>query len=141
MPIDAATARQLCCDAGISRLVSGPAGEPIDIGRTSRSIHVGLAKLLLIDDRHCRCPGCTAPAWGCEGHHVIWWGAPHDGETNRDNVALLCWHHHLSRRPHPPFTVARQAPNPHASIPSPARRRRSRATGDDVNEPIEPIER
>ena len=29
-----------------------------------------------------------------EGHHVIWWGAPHDGETNRDNVALLCWHHH-----------------------------------------------
>ncbi len=92
--IDADTARQLCCDAGISRLVSGPAGEPVDIGRTARSIPAGLAKFLLADDRHCRWPGCTAPAWGCEGHHVIWWGSPHDGETSPDNVALLCWHHH-----------------------------------------------
>lgn len=74
--------------------LSGPDGEPIDIGRSSRNIPVGLAKFLITDDVHCHWPGCSSPAWDCEGHHVIWWGQPHDGETNRDNVALLCWHHH-----------------------------------------------
>ena len=36
--IDAATARQLACDASVSRLITGPAGEPLDVGRATRSI-------------------------------------------------------------------------------------------------------
>ena len=92
--IDAATARTMCCDAGISRLISGPGSEPLDIGRTRRSIPAGIARFLLVDDRHCRWPGCTSPAWGCEAHHVRFWEGTQRGPTNTDNLVLLCWHHH-----------------------------------------------
>ena len=84
----------MCCDAGISRLISGFGSEPLDIGRTSRSIPAGIARFLLVDDRHCRWPGCTSPAWGCEAHHVRFWEGTQRGPTNTDNLVLLCWHHH-----------------------------------------------
>jgi hypothetical protein len=94
--IDAATARQLACDASVSRLISGPANEPLDVGRASRSIPTAIARQLLVEDRHCRWPGCYAPAWSCEGHHVVWWDGPYCGQTKLVNLALLCWlHHHL----------------------------------------------
>jgi Domain of unknown function (DUF222) len=94
--IDAATARRLACDASVARLVTGPASEPLDIGRATRSIPTGIARVLIVEDRHCRWPGCQAPAWSCEGHHVRWWDGPYRGETKLKNLVLLCWfHHHL----------------------------------------------
>jgi hypothetical protein len=94
--IDAATARQLACDASVSRLITGPASEPLDVGRATRSIPVAIARQLLVEDRHCRWPGCQSPAWSCEGHHVLWWDGPYRGETKLVNLTLLCWfHHHL----------------------------------------------
>jgi hypothetical protein len=92
--IDADTARRLACDASVSRLVTGPASEPLDIGRASRSIPVPMARQLIVEDRHCRWPGCQSPAWACEGHHVKWWSSPYCGETKLSNLILLCWHHH-----------------------------------------------
>jgi hypothetical protein len=92
--IDAATARHLACDASVSRLVTGPASEPLDIGRASRSIPAPMARQLVVEDRHCRWPGCQSPAWACEGHHVEWWSSPYRGETKLSNLILLCWHHH-----------------------------------------------
>ena len=94
--IDAASARQLACDASVSRLITGPQSEPLDIGRASRSIPTGMARQLIVEDQHCRWPGCQSPAWSCEGHHVRWWEGPDRGETKLTNLALLCWfHHHL----------------------------------------------
>jgi hypothetical protein len=94
--IDAGTARQLACDASVSRLITGPASEPLDIGRASRSTPTGIARVLIVEDRHCRWPGCEAPVWSCEGHHVTWWDGPYRGETKLQHLALLCWfHHHL----------------------------------------------
>ncbi len=92
--IDGATARQLACDAGISRKITGPASEPLDVGRSTRSIPAAIARQLLIEDVHCRWAGCESPAWTCEGHHVRFWEAPHYGETKLTNLVLLCWHHH-----------------------------------------------
>jgi hypothetical protein len=92
--LDAATARQLACDASVSRLITGPASEPLDIGRASRSIPTGMARQLIVEDQHCRWPGCQSPAWSCEGHHVVWWDGPFRGETKLSNLALLCWYHH-----------------------------------------------
>ena len=92
--IDAATARQLACDAGISRRITGPGSEPLDVGRTTRSIPTAIARQLIVEDRTCRWPGCQSPAWTCEGHHVRFWEAPHYGETKLTNLVLLCWHHH-----------------------------------------------
>ncbi len=92
--IDAATARQLACDASVSRLISGPASEPLDVGRATRSIPTAIARQLIIDDQQCRHPGCSAPVWACEAHHVIFWEGPLKGETKLANLVLLCWHHH-----------------------------------------------
>lgn len=92
--VDAATARQLACDAGISRRITGPGSEPLDVGRTTRSIPAAIARQLIVEDRTCRWPGCQSPAWTCEGHHVRFWEAPHYGETKLTNLVLLCWHHH-----------------------------------------------
>jgi Domain of unknown function (DUF222) len=100
-PVDAATARQLACDASVSRLITGPASEPLDIGRASRSIPTGMARQLIVEDQHCRWPGCQSPAWSCEGHHVVWWDGPYRGQTKLTNIALLCWyHHHLLHKDH-----------------------------------------
>ena len=92
--LDADTARQLACDAGISRTITGPGSEPLDIGRATRSIPTAIARQLIVEDVHCRWVGCESPAWTCEGHHVRFWEAPHYGETKLTNLALLCWHHH-----------------------------------------------
>ena len=92
--VDAATARRLACDASVSRLITGPLSEPLDIGRATRSIPVPMARQLIVEDEHCRWAGCDSPAWACEGHHVRWWESPYLGETKLSNLVLLCWHHH-----------------------------------------------
>jgi hypothetical protein len=40
---------------------------------------------------------CTRPAAFTEVHHVIPWDP--DGETNLDNLCLLCAHHHRNFQP------------------------------------------
>jgi hypothetical protein len=92
--VGAATARQFACDAGVSRKITGPASEPLDVGRSTRSIPTAIARQLIAEDVHCRWPGCESPAWTCEGHHVRFWEAPHFGETKLTNLVLTCWHHH-----------------------------------------------
>ena len=37
-------------------------------------------------------PGCSAPPWACEIHHVIPW--MRHGPTSLDNLTLRCWFHH-----------------------------------------------
>jgi hypothetical protein len=92
--IDGATARGMACDASVSRLITGPASEPLDVGRATRSIPTAIARQLIVEDVHCRWPGCESPAWTCEGHHVRFWEAPHFGETKLTNLTLMCWYHH-----------------------------------------------
>ncbi len=42
-------------------------------------------------DVWCRFPGCTRRRLG-QAHHVQWW--QHHGETEPENLALLCRYHH-----------------------------------------------
>ena len=58
--IAAETARRLCCDAGIVRLVDGPDGQPLSVGRRTRSIPPAVRRALASRDRGCRFPGCPA---------------------------------------------------------------------------------
>ena len=92
--IDAAIALAWACDADITRLITGPVSEPLDVGRRTRLISKAIWTALAHDDGHCRWPGCTSPLWSTQAHHVIWWGAPSNGETKLKNLVLLCWHHH-----------------------------------------------
>ena len=122
-------------------LVSGPGGlasclrgtllaapfstpsQPLDIGRTTRTIPPHLRTAVTLRDQHCQFPSCRQPASVCEVHHLIHWA--HGGPTSLPNLILLCrfhhqiaihrwgWnitrhpdgttHRHRTRRPHPPL--------------------------------------
>jgi hypothetical protein len=91
LPISAATARRLCCDAHLARVLTDPASAVIDLGE-ARNPNGALRHLVIARDRTCRFPGCTIPAVRCAVHHVV---AHHDGGPTRlDNLASLCDHHH-----------------------------------------------
>ena len=85
------TARRLCCDAGIVPVVDGPNGEPLSVGRRTRSIPPAVRRALSNRDRGCRFLGCPATQ-RLHGHHVRHWAE--GGETSLDNLVLLCPTHH-----------------------------------------------
>jgi hypothetical protein len=89
--IAAETARRLACDASVVRVVEGPAGEPLDIGRKSRTIPPGIRRALNARDQGCRFPGCTFRRY-VDGHHVKHWAE--GGETKLSNLVTLCRFHH-----------------------------------------------
>ena len=92
-------------------LLSGPAGfpaylrrhllparftslsQPLDLGRTTRTIPSHLRKAVIQRDRKCRFPGCEQPPSVCQVHHLIPWAK--GGATALGNLALLCRYHHV----------------------------------------------
>ncbi|MCZ2804910.1 DUF222 domain-containing protein [Modestobacter sp. VKM Ac-2983] len=101
--ISAARARYLACDGSISRIVMGPDGVPLDLGRDHRVVTPGLRKAVERRDKSCVFAGCGAPSWWCDVHHLIHW--LHGGETSLQNSALLCERHHT--KVHHGFRVER----------------------------------
>jgi hypothetical protein len=84
--------RRLACDAGIHRMVTHGHSAVCDYGRQTRTISDALYELLFVRDGGCRWPGCDVEAAFCDAHHALHWGDL--GETEPENLALLCWHHH-----------------------------------------------
>ena len=101
--ISAARARYLACDGSISRIVMGPDGVPLDLGRDHRVVTPGLRKAVERRDKNCVFAGCSAPTHWCDVHHLVHW--VHGGETNLQNSALLCERHHT--KVHHGFRVER----------------------------------
>jgi hypothetical protein len=93
-PICAETARRLACDAGVRRIVTGPDGLPLDVGREQRTASTAIRCAVVARDVHCVFAGCRAPAAWCDVHHVIHWA--HGGVTSCENGALLCERHHTA---------------------------------------------
>lgn len=85
-----ATARRLACEASIVSLIERD-GEPISVGRKTRSIPPALARALRSRDRGCRFPGCDRDRF-VDAHHIEHWA--NGGETSMDNLIQLCRHHH-----------------------------------------------
>ena len=85
------TARRLRCDASMVRLIEDTEGNPLDIGRKTRSIPPAMRRALKARDDGCRFPGCTQRRF-VDGHHIRHWAG--GGETKMDNLVLLCRHHH-----------------------------------------------
>jgi hypothetical protein len=96
-------ARQLACDSIITRVLFGPDGMPLNIGRTQRLVPPHIRKASEARDGGCIFAGCPAPTWWCDAHHVQEWIADH-GETSVENTALLCERHHT--KVHHGFSVA-----------------------------------
>jgi hypothetical protein len=93
-PINPETARRLACDARVARIITGPDGLPLDVGRAQRSSSAAIRRALEVRDGHCVFTGCDAPPEWCDVHHVVHWA--HGGPTSCDNGALLCERHHTA---------------------------------------------
>jgi hypothetical protein len=102
--ISAARARWIACDGVVTRIVMGPDGLPLDVGRTQRVVPPHLRRAVERRDRHCVFAGCGAPTHWCDVHHLIEW--INGGETSLENAALLCERHHT--KVHHGFRVERQ---------------------------------
>ncbi len=89
--IAAATARRLCCDAGVVVAHVDEQGVPLSVGRKTRTIPAAIKRALLLRDRTCRFPGCTHSRY-VDGHHIEHWA--NGGKTALSNLMLLCSAHH-----------------------------------------------
>jgi len=90
LPIE--SVKRLCCDSHVVVITEDEKGEPLSIGRKSRIVPLAMQRALRARDSNC----CTFP--GCHNrrflhnHHVKHWSD--SGETNLDNLMLLCTRHH-----------------------------------------------
>jgi len=85
------TARRLACDARLQVVVEGDAGNPLSLGRLTRTVSPAMVRALRQRDRGCRFPGCGRRRF-TNAHHVEWWSR--GGGTDLDNLVLLCGFHH-----------------------------------------------
>ncbi|TFD45177.1 HNH endonuclease [Cryobacterium frigoriphilum] len=94
VPIDPETARRLAGTAtGFTRLLVHPeTGVVLSVGRDRYKVPAGLRKAVEIRDQTCRFFGCTQPATHDDVDHTHDWSF--GGETNLNNLALLCRHSH-----------------------------------------------
>ncbi len=89
--VTAETSRRIACDCSVVGIKEDENGEPLSIGRRSRSIPPPMRRALGIRDGGCRFPGCTNNRF-VDGHHIKHWAD--GGETSLDNLVSLCRHHH-----------------------------------------------
>lgn len=82
----------LLCDPLIAPVVLDALGVPLDAGRSQRYATREQRRALALRDGGCTFPGCDAPVAWCDAHHIWPWEL--GGETDLENLALLCRHHH-----------------------------------------------
>ena len=87
----AETARRFACDASTVRLTENDDGEPLNVGRKTRTISAPLRRALNARDKGCRFPGCANTRY-MDAHHIKHWA--NGGETKPSNLVLLCCFHH-----------------------------------------------
>ncbi|MEU4383745.1 DUF222 domain-containing protein [Promicromonospora sp. NPDC023805] len=88
-----ALVRRLARHSAITRIVFGPDGAVLDVGRAQRTVSGQMRRAVIARDQHCVYPGCDQPPSRCEVHHAITHWAD-GGNTSVTNSALLCWFHH-----------------------------------------------
>jgi hypothetical protein len=93
--VAAETSKRLACDCSYVKITEDEKGEPLDVGRKTRSIPPALRRALNSRDKGCVFPGCTHTKY-IDGHHVKHWAE--GGETRLGNLVSLCrFHHRLVR--------------------------------------------
>lgn len=77
----------------IACLHDSTTGNALYLGRTKRSASFWQKIALVAEQLVCSHPGCDVPAVNCEVHHIKSWIS--GGETDIDNLTLLCRNHHM----------------------------------------------
>ncbi len=89
-PITEQSLRELAVEANILPAVFNNKTQRLWLGRSQRTASDAQRIALTARDKHC--VGCgTDPLW-CRAHHIKYWS--HGGETNFDNLTLVCDHCH-----------------------------------------------
>jgi hypothetical protein len=89
--VSAETSRRLSCDAGVVHWLESKEGQPLSVGRKTRTIPPSIRRALQRRDRGCRFPGCTCSRF-VDAHHIRHWAD--GGETSMNNLVQLCRRHH-----------------------------------------------
>ena len=103
LPID--TVKRLLCDCSLVTVAEDANGNALDVGRKQRTLSTSLRRALYARDRHCTFPGCHRKRY-LDGHHLEHW--IDGGETNPDNITLLCTYHHRLHH-EGGFSIAKEA--------------------------------
>ncbi|WP_162599951.1 HNH endonuclease signature motif containing protein [Nocardioides solisilvae] len=98
--VTAHTVRRMACQAEIIPVVLDSDGVPLAMGRTSRFFKIWQRDAHMLTHQTCQTVGCSVPAQWCEAHHGgenPWVGG---GNTDLDELVLLCpFHHHKAHDP------------------------------------------
>jgi len=70
LPIE--SVKRLCCDGNTMTIVEDTNGEPLNIGRKSRTVPTAIKRALHARDKHCRFPGCRNTRF-IDAHHIHHW--------------------------------------------------------------------
>ena len=89
LPIE--SVKRLCCDGDAVVIVEDEQGEPLSIGRKTRTVPTAIKRALQSRDKSCVFPGCHHKRF-VDAHHIQHWSA--GGETSLNNLMLLCSQHH-----------------------------------------------
>jgi hypothetical protein len=85
------TVERLLCDCSLVTVLEDANSSPLGVGRKQRTVSTSLRRALYARDRGCTFPGCHRARY-CDAHHLRHW--IHGGESNPDNMVLLCTDHH-----------------------------------------------
>jgi len=89
LPIE--SVKRLCCDGHAVVIGENEKGEPLNIGRKTRTVPKAIKRVLKARDNGCSFPGCHHTRF-VDAHHIEHWS--NGGETSLDNLMLLCSQHH-----------------------------------------------
>ena len=89
LPVE--SVKRIACDADTVTIVEDEHGEPLSVGRKTRTVPTAIKRALQARDRGCVFPGCHNARF-VDAHHVKHWSA--GGETSLGNLMLLCSRHH-----------------------------------------------
>jgi hypothetical protein len=90
-PLRGESLKRLACDCGLVVGKTDEQGDPLALGRLTRTVSASLRRALLMRDRCCTFPGCTRQA-SLDAHHIEHWFDL--GPTDKLNLTLLCPFHH-----------------------------------------------
>ena len=104
------------CDSVIEVTARTADGEPLAIGRRSRTIPPRLRCSILARDRGCIADGCVS-TYRLEVHHRV----PYTdgGRTDPENLTTLCWYHHHIVIHGLGFTINPNSPPQRIRLPPP----------------------
>ena len=79
---------RLLCDCAISLMTTDRSGQPLSLSRSQRTATPAQRLALLARDHSCVL--CGSHHQHCEAHHLVPFNSPAKGQTNIDNLALVC---------------------------------------------------